>query len=79
MGPSNGWTVGPNPLPTNQNAYYFSKKHKIMRFLVFFFLQYNFIPTENDAPGDDKPWITRKFGLGLGLGLGPNNLYINCA
>ena len=50
-------------------GHYFSKTLKIMRFLAFFFLQYNFIPTENDAPGDDEPWITRKFG----------KLYIDCA
>ena len=65
LGQGTGWTVGPNPT----HGYYFSKKHKIMRFLASLFLQYNFIPTENGKPGNDEPWITRKFG----------NLYIDCA
>ena len=57
-GSGNGWTVGSNIL----GGYYFRKTLKIMRFLSsLFFLQYNFIRTENKAD-DDEPWITRNFG-----------------
>ena len=32
-----------------------------MKLLAFSLILYNSIRTDNKAPGDDEPWITRKF------------------